>query len=853
MLRGLWLRIRKRRQLDRDLRDELAHHLEMRDGRVPFGNATAIQEEIRDLWSFTRIENLWRDVRHAVRVLLRAPGHTTAIVLLLAIGIGSNAAIFTLFNAAFIRPLAVDRPQELAILTRTVKGNPSLWSGPGVEEFRSQQTSFSALVAMTQSGWLSLGPTIAERLGDQSSSVVSGNFFQVLGVRPAIGRVFTEADDQPENPNLVVVLSDGFWRHYLGSDPDVVGRTVYFRTRQFTVIGVTPPEFVGLGETVWVPLNAVSIADPDLKKMFRSTQTWATVIGRLKPGVSLQQAQAEAAVAYAQTRSNAPADPTITSTVQIEPGSRGFGRIEKQFGTSLKVLMDAVGLLLLIACANVGSLLLARAGSRQREIAVRLALGCGRRRLIRQFLVESLVLAAGGCALGLVLASWTARGLMASALPGVALPINVSLDANVLLFTLAASCLAAIVFGLGPALRASNIGIEPALKSASQTTTGPRSRQLLNRCFVAAQVALSVVLVAGAAMFGQSLYRIQSTAGLDAQNVVSAFVNGGSAGATTVDQYVGLARTLAERFSGVPHVKSMSIAANPISVAIEGAPESWGPPHVETVSTNFLETLGIPIVAGRGFNADDRRGAPAVSVVNETFARAYFPGPNVIGKYFTAKDNPSAITIVGIMRDSKFFNLRGFAPPVAYVTLEQFPTMFFQLYFRVDGSVPAAMPLVQSVLTEVIPKQRSIPLVPLDEKLNRSIPRDVWLARITGLFGALAMGLACFGVYGVISYLVVSKSTEIGIRLAVGAQPGQLLRQVIGDAIKTVAPGVVLGIGIAMGAERFITALLFGFKARDPLTYGGVVAGLLLTTVLAAYLPARRASKIDPVNALRCE
>jgi len=321
-----------------------------------------------------------------------------------------------------------------------------------------------------------------------------------------------------------------------------------------------------------------------------------------------------------------------------------------------------------------------------------------------------------------------------------------------------------------------------------------------------------------------------------------------------------MARILTERFSAIPHVKSVSVATGGInagpkfnwSVAIEGAPASWGPPHVTTVSANFLDTVGIPVVAGRGFNAGDRKGSPAVSVVNETFARAYFPGRDAIGEHFTVEGYPSAITVVGIMRDSKFWNLREYAQPVAYVPFEQFPYWFYEMYFRVDGSLRATLPLLQSVLTEVTGMPRGY-METLDERLNRSIPREIWLTRLTSLFGAMALGLACFGVYGVISYLVVSRTTEIGIRLAIGAQPGDVRREVIGNALKTVAPGVVLGIGVAMGAERFIAALLFGFKAHDPLIYGAVGACLLLTTALAAYLPARRASKIDPVNALRCE
>jgi predicted permease len=644
MLRSLWLRIRKRRQLERDLQDELAYHLEMRQsGARTFGNPTLIQEEIREMWTFVQVENLWRDVRHAVRVLRRAPGHTAAIIFLLALGIGSNAAIFTLFNAVFIRPLAVDRPQELAILTRTVNGNESAWSPAGWEEFRRRQTSFSGLLAMTSAHQLSPEPN-GEDLGVRATSVVSGNFFQLLGVRPAIGRVFTESDDQPGKPSLVVVLSDGFWRNYLGADPKVVGRTLYYGRLPLTVIGVTPREFIGLGETVWVPLNTVS------------SRPFATVIGRLKPGVSIRQAQAEADVVYPQTPANAPETPSLTTALRIEPGSRGLGRVEKQFGKSLQLLMGAVALLLLIACANVGSLLLARAGSRQRETAVRLALGCGRKRLVRQFLIESMLLAAGGCALGLVVASWSVRGLLASILPRIALPIDISLDANVVLFTAGASCVAAILFGLGPALRASSIGIEPALKSASQTTTGPRSRQLLNRCFVAAQVALSVVLVAGSVLFGQSLYRLHSTAGFDAQHVVNALTFYPRA---RVDQYVDMAQRLAERISGIPQVKSASVFADGVmsgeklsfSAVVEGASGGWGPPHTQTVSANFFDTFGMPVVAGRGFTSEDRKGGAAVSVVNETFVRAYFPEGDALGKHFTADGYSLPITVVGITRD----------------------------------------------------------------------------------------------------------------------------------------------------------------------------------------------------------
>jgi predicted permease len=879
MLHSVLLRIRallKRRQLERDLRDELAYHLEMRQGRerAPFGNATLIREQLRDAWSFVWLENLWRDVRHAARVLRRAPGHTAAVILLLAIGIGANAAMFSVFNAVFLRPLAVDHPEELAILSQTVKDAPGVWqnawSVPRLEEFRGRQTSFSGIFAMGQIGSLpSLDPSGTEVLGNQQPYMVSGNFFQVLGVRAAMGRGFTPADDQPQNPNLVLVASDTFWRRYLGGDPAAVGRTVYFNRRPFTVIGVTPRGFVGLGESLWVPMNALSAVEPGLRDLPHNARTpWTRAVGRLKPGVSFAQAQSEADVLYAQmlAEPNAP-EPHGRTGVRIDPGSRGFRQAEMQYGKPLQVLMGIVVLLLLIACANVGSLLLARAGSRQREIAVRLALGCGRRRLIRQFLIESLLLAAGAGAIGLAVASAGVRGLAAAVIPADVLAIDVSVDTRVLLFTVAASCLAAVLFGIVPALRASRVAIEPALKSAAQTTTGSRSRHLLNRSFTAAQVALSVVAVAGSALFAGSLYRLYRSAGFDAGNVLAVNLNSGGIG-YDLGQYSDLVRRLQERLSIVPGVKSVSVASSGIMsgmtsgsfvVDVPGAAGSPGrPARVETVSTNFLETLGIPVVAGRGLLADDHQGAPLVAVVNETFARAYFRGESALGKVFSSRPagsgaTPTEVRIVGVVRDIKDHDLRDSPLPMAYVTFEQFPMLFFDVLVKIDHPGEAMLPLVRSALLDVNPKLRPYRMEALDDAVGRSISRDILLARLTGLFGVLALGLACFGVYGVVSYLVVSRTTEIGIRLAVGARPGNVLRHVIGDALKTVAPGVAVGIAVAMAGERFVASLLFAFKPRDPLTYGAVAACLLLTAALAAYLPARRASRIDPVQALRCE
>jgi predicted permease len=520
-----------------------------------------------------------------------------------------------------------------------------------------------------------------------------------------------------------------------------------------------------------------------------------------------------------------------------------------------------VGMLFLIACANVASLLLARAGVRQREMAVRQALGCSRWRLIRQSLIESALLALCGGALGLALAVVGSRQLVTLAVPTAARAIDVSLDGTVLLYALAASMFAVLVFGLAPAIRASRVSFDAALKSGTRSATA--SRQPMNRLIVVGQTALCVVLVTGSALFGQSLYRLYGLdAGFDREQVVTATVNSQALGFELDDpRYVPMADRLVERLSAVPGVRSVSIAATGFltgSARARGNQVVEGTPvqalRINQVTDAFLPTLGVRLIEGRSFDSRDRGKGVRTAVVNATFARSFFPGQSAIGKRFWSNDRPSEpIEIVGVAQDSKYNDLREEAVPLAFLPMAQFPQNFNHIQMKVSGPPATLIAQIRRAILEVDPRLRPSRVETLEESLDRVVARDILLARLSGLFGGIALLLACFGIYGMISYTVAARRTEIGIRMALGAQPGEVRGRIIGDALRVVAPGIAIGLIVALAAERYVESFLFGVTGRDPVTYGLVAIGLVVAAVLAAYLPGRRASRIDPVIALRCE
>jgi predicted permease len=823
---------------------------------------------MREMWTFTRLEDFWRDLCHAARILRRTPGQTAAIILLLAVGIGANTAIFSLVDTVLLRELPVSDPKGLVVLNRptleasSVSGQ-SAFSTPAFDEFREQLTTMDVVaVGDLSNPQFKLAADAVEEVPATDGFLVSGNFFQLLGVQAALGRVFTSDDDRPEDPHAVIVLSHTFWQRIFGSDRGVIGRNVYLNGTTFTILGVMPAGFRGIGRDFWVPLAMQPAAGGGEDLRNNASRAWLRVVGRVKPGVARDQAQSEAEIVLNQVVPARPGQPPWK--ILVDPGNRSFtlSMLERQMGSPLRILMGAVGMLLLIACANVASVLLARSSARQQEIAIRQAIGCGRARLLRQFLVESLLLAGAGGMLGVLLAAAGARGLVMLAEPETIDRVYAGMNLRVLLFTLGISVGAAILFGLVPALRASHVAIEPVLKNASRTATGSRSRLWLNRAFVVAQAALSMMLVIGAALFATNLYRLyRIDTGYTPGQIISATINARSLGYTNPAEFARLAERLVEYVSDVPGVQSASVSATGVlagmrrttDVFIESpeGPRSIDNVRVDQSSRSLLATLGIPILAGRGFQDGDRQGAPRVVIVNQEFVRRHFNGQNPVDKRITLDDKPG--TIVGVAGDAKFNDLREEPTAVAFLPIDQFPARFNVINVRTSGPASAAIPSITRAILDIEPRLRPTRVETLETSRDRVISRDILLARLSGLFGALALLVACFGVYGMISYVVSSRTSEIGIRLALGARPATVRGRVIGDALKTVVPGVALGIAGAVATERYIESLLFNVTGRDPWTYSAVAASLILTSVLAAWLPARRASRIDPVNALRGE
>jgi predicted permease len=660
----------------------------------------------------------------------------------------------------------------------------------------------------------------------------------------------------------VIVLSYDFWRRVFSSERGVIGQNVYLFGTPFTILGVMPESFRGIGRDFWVPLNMQPVAGGGEDLRNNAGRTWLRVIGRVKSGASRDQAQSEAVIVLNQVIPVPPGQPPWK--ISVDPGNRSFtlNMLEEQYGSPLKILMAAVGMLLLVACANVGSILLARSGARRQEIAVRQAIGCGRGRLLRQFLVENLLLAGTGGMLGVLLAVLGARGLVLLAEPETLDRVYAGMNPTVLLFTLGVSMGAAILFGLVPALRASYSSIDPVLKTASRGARGSRSRLWLNRTFVVAQAALSMMLVIGAALFAVNLYRLYRVdPGYAPAQIVSATVNGRNLGYKDPLEFARLAERLVDHISDIPGVQSASVSAtgflttgrrtNDALIESPEGPRPVGNVRVDQSSRSLLETLGIPILAGRGFQ--DSNGAEALRevIVNRQFVEAHFDGENPLGKRIVFEDSPA--TIVGVAGDAKFNDLREQPTAVAFLPIDQFPARFNVINVRTSGPAAAAIPFITRAILDIEPRLRPSRVETLDASRDRVIARDILLARLSGLFGAMALLVACFGIYGMISYVVASRTGEIGIRLALGAQPAAVRGSVIADALKTVVPGLALGVLGALAMERYVEGLLFNVTGRDPWTYSAVAVSLMVTSILAAWLPAGRASRIDPLSALRSE
>jgi predicted permease len=816
-------------------------------------------------------EDMIQDLRFGLRMLLNNPGFTLIATLTLALGIGANTAIFSFVNALLLRPLGgVAEPERLVQVGRQYsdKNYLSDSSYPDYLDYREQNTVMSGLAALAPTAFhLSAGQE-AERV---EGELVSGNFFDVLGVRPAQGRLITPADEQGSSASQVAVLSHRLWSRRFGGDVSVIGKTVKLDGHDFIVVGVASEEFdgtkVGARNDVWAPLLTPRQTDPKRAKFFEERRpSWLEMFGRLKPGVTVEQARAEFGAINERLKQSYP-QIYAQAGVGVHPDLGRDVAVRRELRRFAYAPFAAVGIVLLIACANVAGLLLARGAARQKEIGVRLSLGAGRVRIVRQLLTESLTLALLGGAAGLFIGVWLTQG-MRSLLPErylwLSFELDFGVDWRVFGFTLAVSVLTGALFGLVPALQASKPDLVSTLKDARLAgTRGGKAG--LRGALVITQVALSLVLLVAAGLCVRTLRNARAIdTGYEIERVLTARIDLGKQNYNQAHGQI-FQRQLLERLQSLPGVQAAGFAVTlPLNdsqwetgIYPEGEVERRVQTFQNFVSPRYLETMNIPLLLGRQFSERDDLQAPPVAIVNQTLARRLWPNENPMGRRLTWKSGPDAnqtAEVIGVIRDIKGRDLfEAGEPPMLYLPLLQDYQPSTVLHLRVSVEPEQ---LTAALRREVSALDRNLPvhnIQPLNEHLSATLTPQRLLASLGAAFGLLALLLAGIGLYGLLAYTVARRTPEIGIRMALGAQRGAVLRLVVTHGMKLALLGVGIGLAPAIGFTRSMTGLLFGVSALDPLTF--VVAALLLVSValLACYVPARRAAQTDPLAAIRYE
>ena len=813
------------------------------------------------------------DLRYAFRMLAKSPLFASVAIVSLALGIGANSAIFSLVNVALLKPIPVAEPDRLAAVFMTDQRNPGNLplSHLNYKDLRDQNQTFSDMAAFTfaQVNW---------NTGNQSEpipvQVVSGNYFSLLGAQPSLGRGFLPDEDRKPTP--VAVVSYGFWERSLGSDGSIVGRTLTLNRTPFTVVGIAPKGFTGTllggGPSAWVPMSMHDVVQPNFDWYEQRRGLFLFAFGRLKPGIGIDQANANMKAVFANLEAAFPTDNKGRSAgawplldARLNPGGQGGAQVVQISA----ILMAVVGIVLLIACANIANLLLARANRRRREIAIRLALGAARVRLVRQLLTESMLLSLIGGTLGLILAFWLVNTLAATQLP-LPLPVddNLALDSRVLVFTLALALVTGVLFGLVPALQASRPDVVPVLKNESVPSGTPRRGwgSVINfrQALVVAQIALSLVSLIAAGLFVRGLRHAQRIdTGFERRGVLVMAFNLGREGYTPERGQV-FYQQIADRVSGLPGVRGAAIAQNaPLtggfsrSVFPEGADTTTRDRilvQVNSVSPGYLQTLDIPRVRGRDFTAADATGTPLVVIVNETMAERFWPGEDAIGKRFKFFGDDEFSTVIGIARNAKYNGVAEDPIPFIYQPIRQNYSPAAVLHVRADGDVASLTPAIRREVQQLDPTLSVFNIRTLDDQVAQSLaPLRTNVILIT-TFGALALLLACIGLYGVASYSVTQRTREIGVRMALGASAASVLRLVLGHSTLLVGAGLMCGLLVALPLTWAIpTDLLATISPRDPWTFGVTAAVLAVVALVATYFPARRATKIDPLIALRLE
>jgi putative ABC transport system permease protein len=882
-------------KLERELDDELRSHLEMRaadnedrgmsaeearaDAVRRFGNVTLLKEETRSFDIAAWLESLWQDVRYGARMLRKAPGFAAVAILTLAVGMGANVAIFSIVNSVLLRPPAYPHPERLMMLWSTSNKLEKYGSSPAdIYEWRTRNHVFENM------GWFSFRSFNFSAPGQEPERIVaaevSASQFDVLGVSPILGRGFN-ATDEEFGKHYSVLLSYGLWQRKFGGDPNILGRTLKLSSEPYTVVGVMPRGIPFMDNSshadLYVPMS-FKPKDP----MAGRGNHWVDVVGRLAPGVTPGQAAAEMSVIAAQLERQFPENAGMG--VKVVPLEK---ELVGETQSTLLVLLGAVGFVLLIACVNVGSLMLARAARRQREMAVRVALGARRNRVLRQLLTESLLLSLLGSGAGLLLAYWAISAMLAF-LPETLPRFNpVSIDRNVLLFVCGMSFLTALIFGLAPAVQSWHGDVAGRLKESGNTVTLDRRGKRLRALLMTGELALAGLLLVCAGLTVKSLYRLlRVDSGFEAHNVLTFAVPLYSAGESEpTTRAVQMHNQIVARLRSLPGVeaaaystelplgfgggwgKLVSFPGRPVPASRADVPDST----FQLVGPEYFRALGTPLLNGRAFTDFDTATSPQVAIVNRAFVRRFFGGEDPIGKTLVMDAPPGLVSthdpgadqapvrqIVGVVSDIKDGNgLTEPAPPRVFVPVTQFKGeggfVTGQYVLRIHGDVMAAVPAIRSVVHEF---DREVPMAnvrTLEELVRRSAATQRYTTLLLMLFAAVALFMAAIGTYGVISNTVASRTREIGVRVALGASRNNVIRMVLADAARVAVAGTGLALLLAQIAGRAMRSLLFQVQPGDPLALVGVTAVLFLTALIAGYIPARRATTVDPVIALRNE
>jgi len=891
-----------RRELDADLEEEMRLHLALRQqqqiesglpasaaqraAHIKFGNTTRIQEKSRMTWGWESIESFLQDMNYGIRAMLRSPALTLVALLSLALGIGANTAIFSLLDAVLLRSLPVQNPSQLVLLgdgedngTSDAVDQTDLYSYPFYRQLRQKNAVFSDVAAMSSFENQAHGAVDGRSdVEPMNAQLVSGTYFSALGVRPLIGRVLTDSDDNSEGDHPVAVISYSWWQRSLAKDPDVLNRKLKLGFTTFNIVGVAPPEFfgtkVGGAPDMWIPLSMMKAVPPawgDYKDNFSES---LYIFGRLKSGVSTQQATSNVNLLYQQIHHGFPdakldqesLQKLARAHVRLTSMATGLSRIRGEFSQPLQILMAVVALVLLIACANIANLLLARSTARARELAVRQALGARRGRIIRQLLTESLMLAIAGGALGIAVASVANRVLLRMVSGGSdPIPLDVSIHIRLLLFTLAVTAATAVIFGTIPAIRATRLQLTDTLK-AGRSPQGSSGKSPLARILVVGQVALSLVLMIGAALFLRSLVNLNNVdMGFNKSNVLRLQTDFASLGLNDSDPRVtALYRQIEDRVSALPGIRAASFSAFTFHegswngyVVVPGMPinHNLDVKH-NIIGNSYFKTMQIPLVAGRTFGPQDTSTSLRVAIIGEHMAKTLFPpGVNPIGRnyHIGGPTNPFEEQVIGIVKDVKFGDLDEAPEDIDYIPYTQRNYTFGDFEARYTGDFTTISTEVQQAIHSV---QRNLPITDvttLDEQVARSITNQRLVAQLSTFFGLLAVFLSAIGIYGLMSYVVSRRTNEIGIRMALGAERSNVRNLVLREIAILVAIGIAIGIPAALAGGRLVTKMLYGLHGSDPLSLAAATAILLAVALFAGYIPARRASRVDPMVALRYE